>query len=309
MISYEITDAPPPFDDEDADVIVRTCDGVDFRVFKLILKLASPVFKDMFKMPQPAPDDDDEQRDGLPIVRVEEQSSVFGALLRFCYPQVDDPPIGALDEIVGILRAALKYDLDVIARRMKQLLLQPKFLESDPVRIYAIACHLKLREHAEFAARYSLRTPILEHPSKALEMISGLEYHRLLVYHKQCGELASSVVANLDLLPRSSYVWYKCRHSTCPSVPSMHSGNLSLTVSSPRKWWVDYLVRLDTELLQRPCGDTALDSSIRKGFLSVAAKCPTCSLVAAQDLAHFCKVLAFTIDNEIIDNAYIELPF
>lgn len=36
------------FDDEDANIIVRSSDGVDFRLYKNVLAKASPVFRDMF---------------------------------------------------------------------------------------------------------------------------------------------------------------------------------------------------------------------------------------------------------------------
>ena len=39
-----------PFDDPNADVILRSRDNVDFRTFKLMLSLASEFFKDMFSL-------------------------------------------------------------------------------------------------------------------------------------------------------------------------------------------------------------------------------------------------------------------
>ncbi|KZT28222.1 hypothetical protein NEOLEDRAFT_1154530 [Neolentinus lepideus HHB14362 ss-1] len=313
MIRYEITDAKTPFDDQDADVIVRSGDGVDFRVFRVVLMLASPVFKDTLRLPRPAKsevkrDPEDEERDGLPVLRIQERSSVFETLLRFCYPQVEDPEVSKLEDIVDTLGAALKYDLEIIAKRMKQLLLQPKFLGTDPIYIYAIACQHRLREHAEVAARFSLRTPMLQHASKGLDLISGLEYHRLLIYHRRCADVASAVAEDLDMLS-PNYIWLNCRNSTCASVPSMCPGSLSSTMNSPRKWWVDFMAKLRVELLRRPCGDTVLDTTIRKEFLNAAARCPTCKPQAGQDLAHFCKVLGFTVDNEIIDNVFLELSF
>ncbi|TFK53052.1 hypothetical protein OE88DRAFT_1734011 [Heliocybe sulcata] len=311
MISYEIIDAKAPFDDRDADLIVRSHDGVDFRVFKVVLTLASPFFKSMFKLPTPAikhdPDSEDE-RDGLPVVRIAEKSSVFETLLRFCYPQVEDPDVSRLEDIVGVLEAALKFELEIIAKRMKKLLLEPKFLEADPVYIYAVACRLRLTDHAEVAARYSLRTPILEHSSRGLDLISGTEYRNLLVYHKQCSEVASTVAENLDILS-PNYVWFNCSQSSCASVPSTYAGGLSSTLKSPRKWWVDFMGKLRDELAQRPCGRTVVDATIRREFLNVAARCPTCKPQAATDLAHFCKVVEFTVDNEIIDNVSLELSF
>ncbi|KAJ2966080.1 hypothetical protein NUW54_g13911 [Trametes sanguinea] len=43
----------PPFD-QPADIILRSSDGVDYNVYKWILKNASPIFADMCSLPQPA---------------------------------------------------------------------------------------------------------------------------------------------------------------------------------------------------------------------------------------------------------------
>ncbi|KAI0255963.1 hypothetical protein BJV78DRAFT_1113987, partial [Lactifluus subvellereus] len=47
-----------PFDDADADIILRSSDQVNFHVYKVILSVASPFFKDMFSLPQPVGADD-----------------------------------------------------------------------------------------------------------------------------------------------------------------------------------------------------------------------------------------------------------
>src|SRR5258708_4880046 len=49
------TCASAPFDHAKADVILRSADGVEFRVFMLFLSLASPFFETLFGLPQ-APD-------------------------------------------------------------------------------------------------------------------------------------------------------------------------------------------------------------------------------------------------------------
>ncbi|EMD39269.1 hypothetical protein CERSUDRAFT_122690 [Gelatoporia subvermispora B] len=50
------TDPPPkfahPFTKSSADVIIRSSDGVDFRVHRIVLAEASPVFEGMFSLPQ-----------------------------------------------------------------------------------------------------------------------------------------------------------------------------------------------------------------------------------------------------------------
>ncbi|KAI6101550.1 hypothetical protein EV401DRAFT_792944 [Pisolithus croceorrhizus] len=61
--------APSPFDHVKADVILRSSDDIDFRVFKSFLSLASPFFETLFDLPQPSEEmnTDVEIKDGLPV--------------------------------------------------------------------------------------------------------------------------------------------------------------------------------------------------------------------------------------------------
>ena len=43
-----------PFDDDDADIIFRSSDADDFRLYRVILAKASPVFRTMLQLPQPS---------------------------------------------------------------------------------------------------------------------------------------------------------------------------------------------------------------------------------------------------------------
>src|SRR5882762_6419961 len=77
-------DAKPPFHDPtNADIILRSCDNHDFYVYKLILSLASPVFKVMFGLPQPTQSKEDaiqnpalnhfdEKKHGLSVIYLSE---------------------------------------------------------------------------------------------------------------------------------------------------------------------------------------------------------------------------------------------
>ncbi|ETW75378.1 hypothetical protein HETIRDRAFT_456000 [Heterobasidion irregulare TC 32-1] len=48
-----VVDAQFPFDEPHADVILRSSDNTDFRVYENILSLASPFFRELFSLPQP----------------------------------------------------------------------------------------------------------------------------------------------------------------------------------------------------------------------------------------------------------------
>lgn len=61
----------PPFDSTDADVILRSSDGTDFHLHRVILSLVSPVLGAMFSLPQPDP------APKVPVVQVAEGAAML----------------------------------------------------------------------------------------------------------------------------------------------------------------------------------------------------------------------------------------
>lgn len=82
--------AEAPFDDKPlADLVIVTSDNVEFYLLKGILMVASPFFRDMFSLVQPAKEHVSVELDRVPI---SENKETFDTLIRLCYP-VDDPVI------------------------------------------------------------------------------------------------------------------------------------------------------------------------------------------------------------------------
>ena len=75
--------SPQPFAISDTNLIIRSSDLVDFRVHKSVLALASPFFKDLLSLPQPA---DWEIVDGHPVVPLSESSELMNSLFSILYP-------------------------------------------------------------------------------------------------------------------------------------------------------------------------------------------------------------------------------
>jgi BTB/POZ domain len=70
-----------PFIDTWVDCIVRSSDGVDFRIFKIILSLASPIFADTFNNPG-LQSISEQDYNGPQVVTVSENSKVLDLCLR-----------------------------------------------------------------------------------------------------------------------------------------------------------------------------------------------------------------------------------
>ncbi|KAF7968706.1 hypothetical protein HWV62_29666 [Athelia sp. TMB] len=200
-----VTDAGAPFDHAAADVILRSSDNVDFRVFKLFLSFGSPFFEDLFSLPQSA-SGGSETRDGLPVVPVSETANILQMLLAMCYPMgaVDQPVLDKLEEVDLLLDAAIKYGIERVEKKVRGALVAPPCLRGNEVRVFAIACRHKLEVEAKVAARASLEQPIMEMESgPELKLLSADIFFRLLKYHQACVK-AARAAANKLVPPKSN---------------------------------------------------------------------------------------------------------
>ncbi|KAF9240596.1 hypothetical protein BU15DRAFT_73827 [Melanogaster broomeanus] len=199
-------DADAPFNRPNADVILRTSDHVDFRFYKLLLSLASPFFANMFALPQPGPLDNaaDQTKYSLPVIPVSETSAVMKKLLSFCSPvyDADVPALENLDIVMSILDAAEKYDMRRVGEFVVKMITVPKFLEQEPMRVFAIACRYRAERETNIAARYMLRFAVWEPAYVAeLDFISGSDYQRLVKYHASCGQAVDQLARLWSMFP------------------------------------------------------------------------------------------------------------
>ncbi|EIM81357.1 uncharacterized protein STEHIDRAFT_20681, partial [Stereum hirsutum FP-91666 SS1] len=183
--------ASSPFDESDADTILRSSDFVDFSVHRLILCKASPLFEDMLSLPQ-SPGNGDipngETRNGKPVIQMTEDSRTLDHVLRFCYP-IPDPPLPYIEDVKHALRASDKLQLEVVQVGASRRLIT--MAEDEPERAYAIAWLFELPDVAIVAARHTLRHPLLTGPSIAeFSEIPASALYALLQYQRECIEEA-----------------------------------------------------------------------------------------------------------------------
>ncbi|KZP00318.1 hypothetical protein CALVIDRAFT_510396 [Calocera viscosa TUFC12733] len=248
-----------------ADLILRTSDGVDLRVFSAILAEASPFFADLLSLPQPEPATSTHAAPAPAVIDITEMADVMEPLLGFVYPH-PDPQIEKLDIVRPVLGAAFKYDFTAALSSLRKLLISPEFLEKEPTRVYAIACMYELEEEAKLASAHTLKLGLLEGALPAeLKYITAYDYHRLLLLHKERREKAC------ELLVRPDEV--RCANCTAvqfgkPCVP---------------KWWDDFELRAKEELKRHPVSDSIF--SLQFLSQSAAAGCPRCgtSLLASHE--------------------------
>lgn len=249
------------FCDEDADVIVRASDGVDFKMYRVILGKASPVFKSMFTLPQsPSVVDDRDFSDGLPVVEMAEDSHTLDILFRFCYP-CERPELKSLDDVHLVLAAADKYDMEAVAIQARRIWRSIAAL--DPLRAFAIACKMRWGEEARFAARLSLREPIwpLEPPvAPEFKVISADTVIRLMSYHRKCG---------LTAMKAARDVQWTAKIFNASSCTHCLGDFTTVQTMRMRDWFTAYVKRAAPALETQPSGTTVtkraiVDQSIRE---------------------------------------------
>ena len=168
--------ASSPFDRGDADIIIRTSDGIDFCVHTPVLSVASPVLSGVLSTRMGITSDPD----GRQVLRLPEKSDTIEPLLKLCYP-VSRPPLRSLRQIRDILNAATTYDIRVIGEMLETRLVA--YAEQFPLQVYAIACRNNLENTARTAAEYAVRKPFWETYHRDIEYITAGAYWRLLAYY------------------------------------------------------------------------------------------------------------------------------
>ena len=245
------------FDSADADVILSTIDEgstKEFFVHRCILAAASPFFHDMFTLPQ----GDMTRLEKRPIIPVSEPSKVLDTLLRFVYP-VPDPTIGSFEELTLILGAAIKYDFTTVVSSLRKHLISPHYLQSFPIRVYALACRYELDEEMRIASRYTLDINLLDAPPmEDLKYITGYSYYRLLNLQRQ----RSKAAQNLLRIPAN----IKC----------MQCNGSVYTLDNSPKWWFEFEKAAKAELAVRPTTDVifGMEFLFRVAEQADCSRCP-----------------------------------
>ncbi|KAI9464708.1 hypothetical protein HD554DRAFT_1249843 [Boletus coccyginus] len=312
--------AAAPFDHEKADIILRSSDNIDFRIFKLFLSLASPFFETLFDIPQPAEENGDQEvRDGLAVIPVTEDSKTLDALLRFCYPctLADDPNIEVLKDAMNVLEAARKYSLDVIEKKARQAIANPKILEVEPLRCFAIAHRGRLREETLLAARHTLMLPLIPSWFQEIELINATDLLSLLTYHQRCGDAVYALRLDLSWIKSHYATMQACSWLSGQYVSGYNTINCGCTRANPPRytlfnaslqWWEEFMEETFTTLRDKPCKGT-VQACGEKAVQTVKARnCPACSPRVAEGMRDLVNLFTRKVE-ETVSQIELELKF
>lgn len=291
-LSASTKEAAYPFNKPNATAILSSKDNVSFRVQMAILAEASPLFADMFALPQvhggaleKATSDEvtSALAEDIPSIDVTEDSVTLDKILRFCYPATSPPSIDTLEELRPVLEAATKYQLDPAVASIRSCL--TKLAIQAPVRVFVIASIYELEDIARTAAQNALRHPSLGKKVPELDLVPASVYHNLLEYHARCQRIASALASEYSWVPQGTPVgstdfrvarpveitWDAGRQPAWLHCTSCRSGALPLLVGQqtynpgPAKWWATFMERTRDALKKRPCGDSPTAGSTGPG--------------------------------------------
>ncbi|TRM57909.1 hypothetical protein BD626DRAFT_204951 [Schizophyllum amplum] len=301
--------ATAPFDDEAADVVLRSSDGVDFRVYKVLLSLVSSFFRDMLALPhvgQRASDAGDHADcGGRPIIDVEEDANGVEKLLRWCDPRCTPPTLESWEDVQSTTQLSIKYDAPTIYRRVSECLRHSSFVHQYPIQVYVVAVRANNIQLARAAAREASCLGIATWAAcSELAYIPASEFQRLLRYHLARSARAVEIVEKWAKsgawAPR---FWIHNGHSSVGGVHLCRG-----------EWWREYIQKMRAHVEKYPKGSAVQEP----GFLLVSSShdnwwCPNCDGRAEAHTARFIIDLAKELDKELdkvssdtrLENGYI----
>jgi len=239
---------PPSFNAADADLVLRSSDGTEFRVFKRILSEGSTFFQTMFTLPTDAPSNTNDP----PTVDLAEKSDLVSTLLAFLYP-IPDPPVRTLSELNDLLAVANKYDMLGVLHTLRKLLVSDEFAIRDPFSAYTIAVRHQLTEEIKITAARTFSVSLLDMPvTNDHRYITAFEFFQLIKLHRK----RAKEFTDLIRLAAPSI--------KCPGC-SRRNGDQSTI------WWKDWETRAQSEIQQRPCTKITFSPA----FIAKAAKAAT----------------------------------
>ncbi|KAK0479759.1 hypothetical protein IW261DRAFT_151886 [Armillaria novae-zelandiae] len=268
-----ITTADPPFNNASdfADLVIRTSDNVDFLVHRsfLLLKPPSSFFRNALYGNHHT-----EEKDGLPVLDVIEDSGIFKSILLFCYPY-DTPKFASVEHFSAVGMVLDKYCMDHAFERFVQTVIASPVIKEQPLRVFAVAVANGWKVLGETAARSTLgrRLDGVESNAKELDGISARHLQRLLNYHKRCGESTQIewtpwVVKGqpgCDFV-QSSWMCSRCRKKL--NSVDWHGGK------PYSHSWLDnsYLDPVKKKMLVDPRPEVAFDDGIIRGAILASTK-------------------------------------
>jgi hypothetical protein len=214
----------------DADVALRTGDGVLFGLHRALLRRASPVMGGMLLLGGAKPDIGNQPGEHCYLatlklklivgnshpVRIQEDSKTLEDLLSYIYPDRQIIVFEELDAFLNVLKAAARYQMAVVVSTLTEQVTSPRLKGSvthqplmykDPLRVFATAKHLAIE-------RLSLITR---------EATLTIDIHSKTTRSTEASTMSALWLWELEDTRRERWEWLKDRCEAIPYISSLFS--------------------------------------------------------------------------------------
>ncbi|KAJ1309982.1 hypothetical protein OPQ81_006740 [Rhizoctonia solani] len=231
-------------------------DEIEFKVFRLFLMTASPVFQDILT-----------SGSGPPVMELSEDAETVAALLQYIYPR-ENPVIKDYGLFAKVLEAARKYELGFITSDLRASMRSESAsfanLRAQPLRMYALAVRHELKEEIPIAAKLTIG----KYDFASMEAVSELcalnipskDVVMLMRMHMARARALSDLLINADSNPR----YFGGFPVRCPQCK-----NEGGSMSELQKAWMKEVVNL----LRKEPLDKAQRLFEKEFFLSLKLRC------------------------------------
>lgn len=316
------TNFGPPFDYKDADLILRSSDGVDFYVHRIVLALASQFFREF---PFEIHTNNSAEHDaGLALVPLfGDDSGRVQTLLELAYHGNVSSLLSPADAPL-VLEVGAKYAFseDRLNNAIKHLSIPTK----SPLYGYALGCEYMVPDLALASARLLLKetSPFLSHDASPHVEFASVRYSVLtdqqkdepsalltrgdietfVQYRQHCLSAALAAFPEAlrvflsELPPSHTVLCYFCVSSDAASrFPTWNARTGSLISAMP--WTLDYLEDARTALNNTPHEDSLGNPDIVGTACARASHCDRCRPNASINIIRMASVLSTKVKDAI----------
>jgi hypothetical protein len=329
---FPTVDADAPFHSNPrADLIIRSSDGVDFFVLRLLVTTDTlSFFTNILEDGQ----SDQVNQDGLPILGpFDEPSTTIRPLLLCCYPLTMTggivPSFKTIEDLLMVSQMARKYGMDSIFPA-----LQPAVVASSPImnktpalQLYSLGVQYGWEGVCKKAARRYLDIPtdhLFDGATTAfVKNISGSDILRLQQYRLRCRLAVQRVLTARSIAPphrdlgwfHDTSLWRPDNHAHQDVHTAAASGSLRYRRIAPQgrlihEWAIRYLDDMEAALLDCPslaAADPKIKNAIKK-LNDAVQDCPVCSSSAGTDVHLFVTETAAMVEQTISLVRIVLLP-
>jgi len=186
-----IMDTGEMFNWPDGDVVLRSTHDAetrDFRVHRLCLSYASPVFKDALTDPRCTC-----SSTTVCLINMDDPPRAVELILRFIYSSPVPVVLDDLATVSEALTIANTYQIEVARSQLRSSLV--RLAETEPLRVYAIAYRFGFENEMKIASKnmLSINIPALTELPDEFKSVPATEYHRLIRLHTRYRDEAMAV--------------------------------------------------------------------------------------------------------------------